>query len=60
MEFKVTKETAVIIEKNDTNLGRPLIVKFYKDWVLVETIPYDSVDDIDFNYIRQRQWKSNT
>lgn len=59
-EFKVSKETAVLIEKNDTKLGKPFIVKFYKDWVLVESIPYDSVEEIDFNYIRQRQWKSST
>lgn len=57
MEIKSSKETAVIIQKNNTKLGKPFIVKFYKDWVLVETIPYDSVDEIDFNYIRQRQWK---
>lgn len=49
-----------MIEKNDTKLGKPFIVNFYKDWVFVESIPYDSADDIDFNYIRQRQWKSST
>ena len=51
-EKTINKNVAAVIERNESWHGKPFIVKFYKDWVLMETIPYDSVDDIDFNYIR--------
>ena len=41
---------SVIIQKNDTWLGKKYVVKVYDKKWLLESCPYDSLDEIDLDH----------
>ena len=55
----------LIIQYNNTKLGKRYVVKKYENWELIETYPYDRLEDIKLNWFilktlqtwqRQNKW----
>ena len=60
MRFRLyrSKWTVEIIE-NTSGLGKRYILKKYKRWVLIETYPYDRLDEIKIRGFRIRDIRWN-
>lgn len=52
MRFHISKQGTimVIIQYNNTKLGKRYVVKKYKNWELIETYPYDRLEDIKLKW----------
>lgn len=52
MRFHISKQGTimVIIQYNNTKLGKRYVVKKYENWELIETYPYDRLEDIKLKW----------